>query len=351
MTMRRLSEIRQLKIEEQEQLNRLAGDTDNENDHEGKMGLAVKTLNKFVDVVRVATCDDGEGVKKAWNKSIFNDSFGSASSDERAPEKLLAFANSFRRRSSASGPRRRTSQESTGPADFNASNGSLLRGEENLTRARTANEMYAIAANEQGANMAPRKSVGDFTAMLSVGDISEGTRDSLRSDDLSGLYLEEIAKSARSAGVTSFDPGNEDGCNDGSLRDEDRGNDVLATFTVCVSESTGRCTAVAANAEHENDEMDAHEWLESQLQKRAAGRIATYLEKTKEDNLDLNQSRHSDTKSAISGLSVMSDCTSACGDGLIVGFRPRHCSDEDEDHMNSGNFASDFSAWERKSDT
>lgn len=389
MTMRRLSELKQLKLEEQDHLRKLEDEAEAE--EERKIGLAAKTLNKFVDVIRVAASDEGEDqnakAKTLWNRSPLNDSHGSNSSGERDGG-LLSFNSfrrrptddenvksntwhrsplndsygsasdgdrnggllsfqSFRRRSSASGPKRLSLKAAPNhPFDFHESNESLLRSTENISKARTANEMYAIAANEQGANVAPRKSVGDFTAMLSVGDMSEGTRDSLKSD-FSGLLLEELAKSVRIEEMERADQAAVAG-NDSS--EYNYTDEVLKAFQLGIGESTKRCTTERLSGDGEHEHAYSDTWIDAQLE-NVASRIASSVQNS-DENYDLNQSRHSDCKSAISGLSGISDCTSACGDGLIVGFKPRNrCtggdSKLDEDHLHGGNFASDFSAWER----
>lgn len=332
MTMRRLSETRQSKKKQQYQSHKP------DYEEEGKVGLAAKTLNKLVDAIRVTASDEAEdshvNKKKIWNRSLLNDSFRSASSGDEDGG-LMSF-NHFLRRPSASGPARRASQDSSGPHDFNASNESLFRGNEIISKARTANEMYAIAANEQGENMAPRRSIGDLTALMSVGgDQSDEDRKSLRSD-LSVLLLEELTKS---------NMGEDNG---GSLRGNWSG-EIIEAVTGGAGESTTHCTGIKDG----NEVMD--QWIDNQFD-QVTGRTTSSFDNSQQERFDLNHSRHSDTKSAISdakstisGLSGYSDCTSAWGDGLIVGFRPRRfsgASNWDEDHLNAGNFASDFSAWE-----
>jgi hypothetical protein len=392
MTMRRLSELQRLKVEEQDHLRKLADKAETEEEH--VLGLAAKTLNKFVDAIRVAAPDEGEDqnikakaswnrsplndsqgsnsdgdrdggllslnsfrmrscdehnikTKASWNRSPLNDSQGSTSDGDRDGG-LLSF-KSFRRPSSVSGPKRQDSKKSA--HEFNESNESLFRSTDNISKARTANEMYAIAANEQGANMAPRKSIGDFTAMLSVGDASEGTRDSLKSlkSDFSELLLEELANNFKSE---EMNPTQQTAVAGNGSSEFNYSEEVLAAYELCIGESTKLCTTERQNGNRENENAHPDQWIDQQLE-HVASRIASSSVETSEENCDLNHSRHSDTKSAISGLSGISDCTSACGDGLIVGFKPRNqCTSSvdsklDEDHLHGGNFASDFSAWER----
>ena len=350
MTVMKLSEIRDQKVEE-EKLRELGSGRNNLATEGRYNSIAAKTMNKFVDAIRVVASDEGEVPKKSWNKSSLNESYGSTSTNGEGTrgEGLLSF-QSFRRRSTVNSalPRRRVSQDSAGAhtfSDFNASNDSLLIGSnENCARARTANEMYAIAANEQGANMAPRKSVGDFTAMLSVADLSDDRcGDSIKSD-LSGLILEELARSARSLELELNDKNGGD--EDVSLQESDR--DVLEAFTLSIGESVKPYDPETNNSQNEAAN-DTHQWIETQFEKPES-RFAAPISMPNDDSCELNRSRHSDTKSAVSGLSGYSDCTSACSDGLIVGFRPRNCSEtsRDEDHLNAGNFASDFSAWDRR---
>ena len=238
MTVMKLSKIRDQKVGE-EKIRELDNNGRGSNTfvNEGRYNsIATKTMNKFVDAIRVGTFDEGENAKKSWNKSAFNES-NEATSTNGEGEGLQLFQN-FRRRSSNNSnsalPKRRVSQESAGArtlTDFNASEQSL-NNNEHCAKARTANEMYAIAANEQGANMAPRKSISDFTAMLSVADHSDqskGCGDSIKSD-LSGLILEELARSARSLEAELDVNKGDVEDDDGSLQES--GRDVLEAFTL-----------------------------------------------------------------------------------------------------------------------
>lgn len=312
MTMKRLSEIRQAKKQEHEK----------HGEENTRMTLTAKALNKFADVIRVGS-DEGQGTKLPWNKSPMNNSWNSNSSGDGAFDGMLSF-NSFRRISNASAGsqwRRRASRESSRQSPELSDN--LFGGTE---RARTAKEMYAIAANEQGANMAPRKSIGDFTAMRSLADQSHRSGDSIHTD-FSGLFLEESNE------VNTKEEGKEE---KPTAQQDTEYECVLSDSTTHVFETFNVC--IGANVDLQSEDRDV--LLETQLKP----------EKSRYCTDDLDQSHRSDTKSAISGLSGISDCTSACGDGLIVGFKPRHQVrvGEDEDHLSTGNFASDFSAWDRR---
>ena len=306
MTMRRLSEIKQAQKQEQ----------DHHGEENRRMTLTAKALNKFADAITRVGSEEGQGTKLPWNKSPMNDSWNSNASGDGAY---------FRRISNATAGsqwRRRLSQESSRQSPELSGN-PFGRNE----KARTANEMYAIAANEQGANMAPRKSIGDFTAMCSLADQSDTLRrDSIHSD-FSGLFLEESNEmNVNKEGKEEELPVQQNFDNPCVLSDSK--TDVIETFNLCIG----------ANVDLQSEDGDV--LLETQLK----------LEKSSYCTDDLDQSYRSDTKSAISGLSGLSDCTSACGDGLIVGFKPRHQVrvGEDEDHLGTGNFASDFTAWDRR---
>eukprot|EP00804_Cyclotella_cryptica_P030112 CCRYP_009528-RA/>CCRYP_009528-RA protein AED:0.02 eAED:0.02 QI:274/1/1/1/1/1/2/256/490 len=352
ITVRRLSQLQKLQKEQQEELNRLAQDAQ---DDERKTGLAAKALNKFVDIIRVGPVApvEGEdhGIKatgpyssRPAHKSHLDDSFVSSSSSDCAHDKtlpIMKFAGF--RRNSASAVNRESSQLSSAQStfsEFNSSNDSLT-----LTKPRTANEMYAIAANEQGENMALMRSVDDFSVMLSVGDLSRRSGDSLISN-MSGLILAELTKSAQD---TEAEADIRDGNAYNGSFDSDCVDDfVLAT---CFDSTIHTSSGLADNRRQDQEKMI--EW--SGLEK--ATKTPSKFANSNIRRIDETDSCQADARSALSGLS---DCTSACGsDGLIVGF-PLRCenSNASSDNLLEDNdecvglegFAADFSAWDNRSE-
>lgn len=352
MTLRRLSECQKLRKAQQQDLNELAQEAQED---ERQIGLAVKTLNKFADVIRVGSVapDEGEdhGVKAKGtasdleHKSHLDDSFVSYSSSDYAHEKAFALMKlAGFRRNSASTVNRQSPQLSSALSafsDFNCSNDSLI-----LTKPRTAREMYAIAANEQGENMALKRSVSDFSAMLSVGDLSRRSIDSLMSD-MSALFLEEPVQSAKDAeAITDI---RDDNANDGVFNGDYVNDFVVTACAVCIDDTNNSGYGLADTRRQEQEKMNTWGGIE-----KATKKISSKFPDSQIGSIDQTHSCQSDARSDLSGLS---DCTSACGsDGLIVSFSPRCESaggskgdlvEEDDECFGFEGFAADFSAWDK----